>query len=282
MYGALGPRGGVTGGVGRPVTRPAGDPSPGDMLLRTFSEIRDELVSTLWFLVGNPEDAQDMAQEVFLRCWRTQDRLPQVRDLRAWIFRVGLNAAKDLKRSAWRRRVKPLLGEEIMQLADGSVPGQSIEDEECLKRVRQAMLDRCVYLAAIFPQLRWNEIEPQDLVDRFFGGGGEGHDLSGAEPSRVRRAEHRPGGKVELQRRAAVTAAGERRREDRTTVRRDSHVVGLLIDAHLRGAHAFLPEGLHLDFPKPGLAFRNVLRLRQAGTEDQSEQQGNLTHCNLR
>ena len=124
-----------------PVTRPTGVPPPGDVLLRTFSEIRDELVSTLWFLVGSPEDAQDIAQEVFLRCWRTQDRLPQVRDLRAWIFRVGLNAAKDLKRSAWRRRVKPLLGEEIMQLADGSVPGQSVEDEECLKRVRQALLD---------------------------------------------------------------------------------------------------------------------------------------------
>jgi len=128
----------ITGG---PVARPLGAPPPGELLLRTFTEIRDELVSTLWFLVGNPDDAQDIAQEVFLRCWRTQESLPQVRDLRAWIFRVGLNAAKDLKRSAWRRRVKPLLGEEIMQLADGPVPGKIVEDEECLKRVRQALLD---------------------------------------------------------------------------------------------------------------------------------------------
>jgi len=128
----------ITGG---PVARPLGVPPPGELLLRTFTEIRDELVSTLWFLVGNPDDAQDIAQEVFLRCWRTQESLPQVRDLRAWIFRVGLNAAKDLKRSAWRRRVKPLLGEEIMQLADGPVPGKIVEDEECLKRVRQGLLD---------------------------------------------------------------------------------------------------------------------------------------------
>jgi RNA polymerase sigma-70 factor, ECF subfamily len=115
-------------------------PSAGDVLLRTFTEIRDELVSTLWFMVGSPEDAQDIAQEAFLRCWRTQDRLPQVRDLRAWIFRVGLNVAKDLKRSAWKRRVKPLLGEEIMQLADDAVPAQIVEDEECVRRVRQALL----------------------------------------------------------------------------------------------------------------------------------------------
>src|SRR5947209_13347066 len=99
--------------AGGPDQMPAGAPSPGDVLLRTFSEIRDELVSTLWFLVGSREDAQDLAQEVFLRCWRTRSGLDAVRDLRAWIFRVGLNAAKDLKRSAWRRRVKRLLGEEI-------------------------------------------------------------------------------------------------------------------------------------------------------------------------
>jgi RNA polymerase sigma-70 factor, ECF subfamily len=126
--------------AGGPDKMPVGAPSHGELLLRTFTEIRDELVSTLWFLVGSPDDAQDLAQEVFLRCWRTQDSLAQVRDLRAWIFRVGLNAAKDLKRSAWRRRVKPLLGDEIMQLADGARPAQIIEDEECLRRVRQALL----------------------------------------------------------------------------------------------------------------------------------------------
>jgi RNA polymerase sigma-70 factor (ECF subfamily) len=110
------------------------------VLLRTFIELRDELVSTLWFLLGNRDDAQDLAQEVFLRCWRAQDSLPGIRDLRAWIFRVGLNAAKDLQRSAWRRRVKPLLGEDIMQLADGTAPPQLVEDEESLARVRQALL----------------------------------------------------------------------------------------------------------------------------------------------
>ena len=64
-----------------------------ELLLRTFSEIRDELVSTLWFVLGNNEDAQDVAQEAFLRCWRTQEGLPEVQNLKAWIFRVGLNAA---------------------------------------------------------------------------------------------------------------------------------------------------------------------------------------------
>ncbi len=128
----------ITGG---PTAGSTGAVSPGEVLLRTFSELRDELVSTLWFLLGNPDDAQDIAQEVFLRCWRAQESLPDIRDLRAWIFRVGLNAAKDLQRSAWRRRVKPLLGEDIMQLADGAVPEQAVEDAETLTRIRQALLN---------------------------------------------------------------------------------------------------------------------------------------------
>jgi RNA polymerase sigma-70 factor (ECF subfamily) len=124
-----------------PATESPGALPPTEVLLRTFTELRDELVSTLWFVLGNPDDAQDIAQEVFLRCWRAQQRLPEVRDLRAWIFRVGLNAAKDLQRSAWRRRVKPLLGEDIMQLADGAAPPQIVEDQESLRRIRQALLD---------------------------------------------------------------------------------------------------------------------------------------------
>src|SRR2546421_5708197 len=73
-----------------------------------FNEVRAELVSTLFFVLGNQEDAQDAAQDAFLKCWRIRQTFAEVRNMRAWIFRVGLNAAKDLQRSAWRRRSRPL------------------------------------------------------------------------------------------------------------------------------------------------------------------------------
>jgi RNA polymerase sigma-70 factor (ECF subfamily) len=115
---------------------------PGELLVRAFTELRDELTSTLWFLVGNREDAQDMAQEAFLRCWRRQDALPDIRNLRAWIFQVGLNAARDLRRSAWRRRVKSFVGDETMLIDEnGAPPGQELEDAETLQRIRQAILE---------------------------------------------------------------------------------------------------------------------------------------------
>ena len=118
---------------------PAGT-SWGDVLLRTFNGLRDELVSTLWFILGNPDDAQDIAQEVFLRCWRTQEGLPEVHNLRAWIFRVGLNAAKDLRRSAWRRRVKPLLGAEAMPAKFDQPVERELEHRESLQQLRDALM----------------------------------------------------------------------------------------------------------------------------------------------
>src|SRR5207249_1373557 len=56
-----------------------------------------------------------------------------------WIFRVGLNAAKDHQRSAWHRRSRPLLGEETMLADRAAAPGQAIEDQEDLGRLRQAI-----------------------------------------------------------------------------------------------------------------------------------------------
>jgi RNA polymerase sigma-70 factor (ECF subfamily) len=117
-----------------------GRSGPGDQLVRAFTELRDELVSTLWFLLGNQEDAQDTAQETFIKCWRARDGLAQVKDLRAWIFRVGLNAAKDLHRSAWHRRAKLLRGEEVMLTSKEASPPERLEDQEAVQRLRRAIL----------------------------------------------------------------------------------------------------------------------------------------------
>jgi RNA polymerase sigma-70 factor (ECF subfamily) len=111
----------------------------GDVLLRAFNELRDELVSTLMYMLGNREDAQDAAQETFIKCWRTQGSLKGVQNLRAWIFRVGLNTAKDMQRSGWHRRARPLVGEEAMSATSAEMPVEVLENRETLDRLRQAI-----------------------------------------------------------------------------------------------------------------------------------------------
>ena len=78
----------------------------GEEFVRAFNDCRTELVSTLYYILGNRDDAQDVAQDAFIKCWRTRATLTDVRNMRGWIFRVGMNAAKDLQRNAWRRKAK--------------------------------------------------------------------------------------------------------------------------------------------------------------------------------
>lgn len=123
----------------QPVAGSDGAISSEETLVRVFNELRDELISTLMYLLGNREDAQDAAQDAFLKCWRNCKEVPDIQNLRAWIFRVGLNTAKDMQRSAWHRRAKPMMGEEIMLAGRDAAPGDVLEDREALERLRLAI-----------------------------------------------------------------------------------------------------------------------------------------------
>ena len=106
-----------------------------------FQSMRDELVSSLCLILGSREDAMDVAQEAFLRCWKHRDQMLSVSNPRAWIFRVGINAAKDLRRSAWRRKSRPMLAEEAMPPVERVGIPESLEANEERMRVRLAVED---------------------------------------------------------------------------------------------------------------------------------------------
>jgi RNA polymerase sigma-70 factor (ECF subfamily) len=114
---------------------------PRELLVRTFNDLRDELISTLLFVLGNRDDAQDAAQEAFVKCWGTRAQLHQIHNLRAWIFRVAFNTAKDMQRSAWNRRVRPLRGEQFMLTGNEPAPAQALEWKESVERLRRAILE---------------------------------------------------------------------------------------------------------------------------------------------
>ncbi len=109
-------------------------------MVRTFNELKDELISTLVFVLGNREDAKDAAQDAFIKCWKAREQLPQVINLRAWIFRVCFNTAKDMQRSAWNRRAKPLQAEQYTMTDKDAAPSQTLERKESIERLRAAIL----------------------------------------------------------------------------------------------------------------------------------------------
>ena len=133
------------------------------LLVDTSNALRDELVSTLAYMLGNRDDALEAAQESFLKCWKTRTSLSEVLNLRAWIFRIATNTARDMLRSAWNRRVKPMVGEELMLIAGNPMPSDILEEKESMDRLRLAIVElreeeKEVFLLRLNGQLTYEQI----------------------------------------------------------------------------------------------------------------------------
>jgi len=71
-----------------------------------------QVLSTAWRLLGRLEDAQDAAQEVFLRLYRYLDRFDAGRPLEPWLYRVTVNVCRDFGR---RRKVRQAISLEDLE-----------------------------------------------------------------------------------------------------------------------------------------------------------------------
>ena len=104
-----------------------------------FAQYQSELLGTLFYLVGNLEDARDALQEAFIKCWRNQDKLSEIENLKAWIFRIALNTGRDIRETAWRRKKQGLPEDETMLACQREGPEMIVEHDERLGRLRSAM-----------------------------------------------------------------------------------------------------------------------------------------------
>ncbi len=109
-------------------------------LTELFETYRDRLVGTAYFVLNSHEDARDAVQEGFVKCWRRRERLDAIANLRAWIFTVVLNSAKDLRRRRRIRRTDTLPTEDVMPApASTTDPSTGAERREAVARVRDAL-----------------------------------------------------------------------------------------------------------------------------------------------
>src|SRR3954452_9900241 len=111
----------------------------GVLLEAAFAQYQAELLGTLYYLVGNLEDARDALQEAFIKCWRHQAEVAEVENLKAWIFRVALNAGRDIRETAWRRKRQGLPEDEAMLVSRQESPDKIVEHDERLTRLREAL-----------------------------------------------------------------------------------------------------------------------------------------------
>jgi len=137
--------------------------SGADALQDAFAQYHGELLGTLYYLVGNVEDARDALQEAFIKCWRHQEEVADVRNLKAWIFRIALNTGRDLRQTAWRRKRQPLPEDEGV-MESRNEPAESVaERNEQMERLRGAIKslraeEQEVFLLRQNGQLKYEEI----------------------------------------------------------------------------------------------------------------------------
>lgn len=104
-----------------------------------FALYQDELLGMLYYLLGNVEDARDAVQEAFIKCWKHREEVPDIENLRAWIFRIAMNAGRDMRNTAWRRHRRPLENGETLLVANDAKPEVEAQQRERLAVLRQTI-----------------------------------------------------------------------------------------------------------------------------------------------
>src|ERR1700694_4023975 len=100
-----------------------------DQVSRLFEEARDDVYRYLLTLGLYPPQAQEAAQEVFLRLYVTLRKGEEIQNPRAWIFRVAHNLG--LKIRARQHSRAPFDANMESQIADSTLnPEQSLLERE--------------------------------------------------------------------------------------------------------------------------------------------------------
>jgi len=65
-----------------------------------FLDEHERLYRALYFVTGNPHDAEELMQDAFMKLWERWDRIDELDDATAYLFRVVLNGFRMRTRRA--------------------------------------------------------------------------------------------------------------------------------------------------------------------------------------
>jgi len=145
--------------------------SRGDMA--AFRELVETYKKKMYYfaldMVGNPADAEDVSQEVFLKAFRSFKTFKRDAKLSSWLYRIAYNASIDHLR---RRSLAPQAVEDtVLDALSGGFsespssqnPAQAAENSLLQARIEKALekvssQERSVFLLRHYNELMLNEI----------------------------------------------------------------------------------------------------------------------------
>ncbi|MDR0294046.1 MAG: RNA polymerase sigma factor [Oscillospiraceae bacterium] len=89
---------------------------------------------------GNPDDAFDLSQEVFLKAWRGMEGFRGESSVYTWLYRLTVNACADFARKKARRGGTVSLDETQLPLPDARFePALTLERKELARALEEAL-----------------------------------------------------------------------------------------------------------------------------------------------
>jgi RNA polymerase sigma-70 factor, ECF subfamily len=68
-----------------------------------FAEYQPLVYGVALKFMGNPEDAEDVVQEVFTKVWKSLEAFNNSSSLKTWIYRIAVNTCIDHSRKPWKK-----------------------------------------------------------------------------------------------------------------------------------------------------------------------------------
>jgi RNA polymerase sigma-70 factor (ECF subfamily) len=137
----------------------AGDTEAFDGLVTKY---RTKIFTMICCIVGNENDAWDLAQEGFLKAWRSIHRFEGRSSFYTWLYRITVNLAIDsLRRKAWRKEVE--LNDTIPSSLPG--PGVNLERDEIREQINAALAQLSPEHRAVIVLKEIEELQCQEIAD---------------------------------------------------------------------------------------------------------------------
>ena len=130
-----------------------------------FNNYHGKLYTYILKITGSNETAEDIVHDVFLKLWLQKERLPEIQQLNAYLFKMSHNAALNgLRRLAKRTLVMTELAKSVNQ--ESSNPDDKLVRKEVLQLIHNAVGKLTPQQKEVFKLSREEGMKQEDIAKR--------------------------------------------------------------------------------------------------------------------
>jgi len=93
-------------------------PASGSNFDDFFAEHRIGLFGALWLVTRDRHEAEELAQDAFVKVWERWDRVRELQDAEGYLYRTGMNLFRNRRRRVALAHLAPQPGDEMRTIDD--------------------------------------------------------------------------------------------------------------------------------------------------------------------